>query len=115
MKIIEDILDYSLSLDRQEQKKYMLVLIASITVILSGITYFVYYKSVSLRDQIDDIKILSKKSNLIARSYKKIQVRKSERLQLLDQEKNFDMKSFFENYYKSIPMFHEHNFQEQLL
>ncbi len=100
MKITEDILDYILSLDRQTFNKYLIIALSSIFVVLSAMTYFIYTKSNTFTKQIKDIHRLSKEAKETANDYKKIQIKKNHLLSLLDQEKEFDMKSFFENFYK---------------
>ncbi|MCK4265024.1 hypothetical protein KAW80_01550 [Candidatus Babeliales bacterium] len=100
MKITEDILDYILSLERSTFNKYLIYFLASILLILGISIYLIHSKGKSLIKQIQTTRKLAQDADLKMKEYKEIQEKKNHILEILDKEKNFEIKGFFESFYK---------------
>jgi hypothetical protein len=100
MKFFEKIQIYIRSLNQHNFKKNFIIFISVIAFIMISISYFIYKKSTSLIKQLDDIKHLTIQTNLISKRYQVVQNQKKYIQSLLEKEKDFEIKGFFEAFCK---------------
>jgi hypothetical protein len=87
-------------LSKKEFEKYLMLSLGAMAFLTGGMIYYIYQRSSSLVTEIRQIEKLAKKSVKISAEYEKIK-EEEERLQaVLEKNKDFNMKIYFEQFCK---------------
>ena len=100
MKALINLVSNIQSLNKKDFEKYLIIFLIFISLLIGGITYFIYSKSVDL---VSHIKKNEKELAHIARiinDNKKIEAQEEHLKKLAEENKNFNIKVFFEEFCK---------------
>lgn len=100
MKIIDDILSFIFSLDSKRFLIYLGIITITLALSATALLYFIHAKSTTLINNIKLLQKLNEESKILIATYDTIQTRKEAVFDLLEKEKNFDLKSFFATFSK---------------
>ena len=98
MKVFTNFAIYLQNLNKKDFEKYLVIFLVSITILFGSITYYIYTKSSEKVTQIKSLKELTNKITKIISDNEKMQQEEQRLQQLLEQNKDFSMKIFFEQF-----------------
>lgn len=98
MNIINDIANYIQKLNKKEFEKLLLIILLAVTVTCLGSIYFIYNKSSLLVENIKLTTKLANKTTSILNENKKMDFEQKRLTQILETNKNFNIKTFFEQF-----------------
>ncbi len=98
MEQLKIILDKIASLKKNDLEKYVLIYIGGLLVIIGGILYYTYSTASQLRFELKKIEKQANEAADVIISIKKIEIEEKRLLALLERNKNFNIKSFFEQF-----------------
>jgi hypothetical protein len=88
------------SLPQKQFERYVLIFLVGVSCLVGGVTYYIYSQSGQLVDRIKKLEELSNKSMQILGDNAKAQQEAQRIQELLDKDKDFNIKSYFETFYK---------------
>ena len=109
MKLIKEIQNFIRKLDQKSFKKYLIISISSIAIIMIISTYYIHNKSQSLIKNIENIEKSTYEISNIVKKFQITQNQKNHTLTLLDKEKDFEIKGFLEAFCKDHQLKYESN------
>lgn len=98
MKILYNIADYIQKLNKKDFEKNLVIFLSIIIISSLGSTYFIYNKSNDLIEKIRLTKKLSLKTMNIIKLHEKMQKEEDKLQKMLEQEKEFDIQTYFEKF-----------------
>ena len=98
IKQINEILNYLEGLSKKSFERLMIIIAASSAIIITLILVYVYRTNSKILTNINNLQNLTKKANVVRAKYQEIQQERTRVLELLGQEKDFEIKSFFEKF-----------------
>ena len=98
MELINRITTYIINLSEKDFQKYFIVVISVITFSVAGSIYYIYSKSSKLVKEIKQVQQLSEKSTAILINNSQIQKEEDRIQELLSNNKDFSIKSYFEQF-----------------
>lgn len=96
MELLTKVTDYIQQLPKKDFEKYLLSILVSIALLLSMIMYAIHQKSTTSAQQIKKLGDLANKSYQLLDDYDAIKQEEDRITTLLDQNKQFDIKIYFE-------------------
>lgn len=90
------------SLSKKEFERFLAVLLGGILVITLGIVYYIWSASTAYVDQIISLQRLSDKAALVLAENEQLMQEQLRLQSLFDQEKDFNIKAYFEQFYKQF-------------
>ncbi|KKQ32656.1 MAG: hypothetical protein US49_C0006G0107 [candidate division TM6 bacterium GW2011_GWF2_37_49] len=96
MDFIIKVATYLNNLPKKQFQKLLLIVIVSAFMVIIGMLYFIHSKSIEYADQIKKLENLSNKAVLILEDNQKMEVEALRIQVILDQNKEFNIKSYFE-------------------
>ncbi len=87
-------------LPKKDLEKYIIIILATTSVVLGGIIYYIYNTSMHLTDQIKRTSTLASKSVNILKKYEALQEEENRLQDLLAKHKDFNVKIYFEQFCK---------------
>ena len=100
MKIIESAITFIVNLDKRRFMIYFVTLLFTIFLITGGITYVIHVKGTNLVAHIRNFQKITRDAREITYLYETIQDRKQGIIDALEQEQDFELKSFFASFCK---------------
>ena len=98
MEFLKPIIDYIIKLKDKEFQQYMIAILAGITLICCGTIYVTYSRSKGHIITIKQLKKLEQKSYMILSDNQKIQLEEDRIQKLIEQNKEFSIKTYFEKF-----------------
>ena len=98
MKVLDNLAIYIQTLNKRDFKRYLGLFLGVVTIIVAMIAYYTYSKSSFLVSEIKKLEILVGKSSKIIAQNEKLEEQEQQLQQLLEQNKEFSMKTFFEQF-----------------
>lgn len=98
MKLLQNVANYIQKLNKKDFEKNLRLFLSIIAISSLGVTYFIYTKSSDLIEKIRMTKKLTLKTMNIIKTHKKMQKEEDKLQKLLEQEKNFNIKTYFEQF-----------------
>ncbi|MBU4269567.1 hypothetical protein KJ644_01555 [Candidatus Dependentiae bacterium] len=98
MKIINNLTNYIEKMSKKEFDKNLKLFIGLIFFLVIGLSYFFYTENSDLITRIRDINKLKIKIQNIETRYKKIQMEEDRLQKLLEEDKDFNLRKFFEEF-----------------
>jgi len=90
--------NYLQNLNKRDFEKYLIISLIGIAIATGIFTYYLYSQSSSKISQLKKLEDLANKASIILSNNKKMQVEEERLKQLLEQEKEFSIKTFFEQF-----------------
>lgn len=98
LKQINDLISYVESLSKKQFERLFIIAVASLIFLISLISFFIYRTSSKILVEINNLQNLTKKAATVKQKYLEIQQERNRVLDLLEKEKDFEIKSFFEKF-----------------
>jgi hypothetical protein len=96
--LLNRVTDYIVNLKPKELKQQLGIIIISVTIITIGSMYYIYYTSNQYITYTKQIQGLAEKSAVILANNERIQHEENRIQEILSQNKDFDIKSYFEQF-----------------
>jgi hypothetical protein len=103
MEFLSKITTYLHYLSRKEQDRLLMATLASVALLVGGLIYFIHQKSTTLVASIKKMELLANKAVNLLQDYDKIQTEEDRIQAMLEKQKDFNIKIYFEQFCK------EHN------
>ena len=98
MKMLQNIANYIQKLNKKDFEKNLTLFLVVIIISSLSVTYFIYTKSSDLIEKIRITKKLTLKTMNIIETHKKMQKEEDKLQKLLEEEKDFDIDTYFEQF-----------------
>jgi len=109
MKVFDTLANYIQNINKRDFEKYLILFLLGIALLGILSVYQIYRKSSSLIQQIKNTEKLAQKSVTMFNEYEKLQQKEAQLQELLKQNREFNINSFFEKFYKEQNMIPEPN------
>jgi hypothetical protein len=109
MKVFDNLANYIQNLNKKDFEKYLSLILLGITLLGFITVYQIYNKSSRLITQIKNTEKLAQKSISTVLEYDKLQQKETQLQELLKQNREFDIRVFFEQFSKEQNMIPEPN------
>lgn len=100
MKLFEKIISYLQGLTKKESERLLVIVLATTALVMGGIIYFIYQTSDSLVASIKRLEKLANKATIVLHDYEKIQSEENRVISMLERQKDFNIKIYFEQFCK---------------
>ncbi|MFH1831918.1 MAG: hypothetical protein ABH827_03900 [bacterium] len=100
MEFISKLADTIHYLSKKDFQRYLGIFLAGVGVIVIGIVYYIYSQNNELMMHFKKIEKLSDKALILRQQFEKIQTEEVRLADLLAQNKDFSLNSYFETFYK---------------
>lgn len=98
MKILINFATYLQNLSKKDFERYLIICLVTITSFALGINYYIYSQSSELVLQIKNLEKTVNKTTQIIKDYEKLEIKEQELQKLLEQNRDFSIKTFFEQF-----------------
>lgn len=107
MKVFDTLANYIQNLNKKDFEKYLILILSGITILGLFSVYQIYRKSSNLVQQIKTTEKLAQKSINMVIEYDKLQQKETQLQDLLKQNREFNIRTFFEQFSKEQNMIPE--------
>ena len=98
MKILINFATYLQNLSKKDFERYLIICLATIASLALAINYHIYSQSSRLVLQIKNLEKTVGKTTQIIKDYEKLEIKEQELQKLLEQNRDFNIKTFFEQF-----------------
>jgi hypothetical protein len=104
MELLLRVTTYIQKLNKKDFEKKVYMCLGVVVFIVVGMTYYIYSKSTELAGQIKRLEGFANKTVRIREEYNDMQEKEEQLEELLNENKNFNIKVYFEQFCKDISM-----------
>lgn len=101
MEIILNFINHLQSLTKKQIQQYFLIFLLGMSGVVFGMVYFIHSKSVELLSEIKRLESFANKATSILEENQKMEVEEQRIQAMLDADRNFNIKSYFEGFCQS--------------
>lgn len=110
-KLFNEIIAYIQKLNKKEFEKNLKIFLGAISIITFGGIYYIYAEKRNLINKIKKTQKLTFKTSNIIKTYEKMQQEEKKTQKLLEREKDFNIKTYFEKFYSKQQITPEGNWE----
>ena len=114
MTFLDNFIVYIQNLNKKDFEKYLISFLLSILILLGSTIYYIYNKNYNLILEIKKLKELVIKTTNIIKDNVKIEQKEKQQQQLLEQNKDFSIKTYFEQFCKEKNVIPELNWGDTI-